>query len=254
MKILPVVSVNSNYLPLGIRCKASWDYFHPDIPMHIVNLDDWCGYIREIGEEPKYISWQYSAFVGLFYAIQKMMVNKYDLLVFLDADTVVTGICNEMFTDDYMTAVSLNFDDGYVWYNAGVWASRDIEFIKEFWHKHITTHEEDNHLFMNILTNRKDKLKVLDGDGSGVWYNERSREWWNRLEVRDNKLYTPDREVKILHWAGGRHPMTDKMSCSLFSPVVKQWLNKITCGSTFTDYDGKLYGRIITSIYNLGVV
>jgi hypothetical protein len=93
-------------------------------------------------------------------------------------------------------------------------------------------------------------VKVFDDVNEKVWYNERSRQWWNRLTVKDEKLYTPDREVKILHWAGGMGWGQEKrMSCSLFSDEVKQWLNKITDGTTFTDYDGKEFGEYLSKTY-----
>jgi hypothetical protein len=97
------------------------------------------------------------------------------------------------------------------------------------------------------------KIKVLDNSESRVWYNEKSREWWNRLTVDNDKLYTPDRQIKILHWASGIGNPDKKISCSLFSDDVKQWLNKITGGTTFTDNDGKEFGDFLIRTYNLNV-
>jgi hypothetical protein len=251
MKILPVVKTDNSMLPLAERCKKSWDYFHPDIPMHLVRLEDWKQYINELYMAPKYGA--YNMTFGLFYAIQKMMVEDYDLLIHIDADTVITGRCDEMFTEDYDIAVSEN--EAYKdYYNAGVWASRDLDFIKDFFYVHIVSPLWDNQLFMsliNCIKSRK-RIKVLDCEGSGVWYNERSREYWNRLRIEDDKLYTPDRQIKILHWAGGPgQPLENRMSCSLFSDEVKRWLNKITGGTTFTDYDGKDFGDFIKRTYGL---
>jgi hypothetical protein len=251
MKILPVVKTDNNMLPLAERCKASWDYFHPDIPMHIVKLEDWKDYIAELGQTPAYL--EHSMVVGLFYAIQKMIVEKYDLFIYIDADTVVTGRCEEMFTNDYDIAVSQMA--GYAdQYNAGIWASKDLEFIKSFYYTHLKSPIPDNHLFMDIFNCFKPYkiIKILDNDDTGVWYNERSREWWNRLSLKDNELRTPDRKIKILHWAAGSYANPNsRFSCSLFSDEVKQWLNKITGGTTFTDYDGKEFGDFIKRTYGL---
>ena len=257
MKILPVVKTANNMLPLAERCKASWDYFHPDIPMHIAVVEDWKPYMIEVHQEPRH-SLKYPVIVGLFYAIQKMMVEKYDLLLYFDADIIITGRCDEMFTDDYDTAVS-NSASAPKFYNCGVWASRDLEFIKEFFYSHCAWACEDNALFMYVFNNmawRKKIIKVLDDEGSGVWYNECSRKWWNRLIVKDDQLYTVDdkdpRTVKLLHWAGGvGQPLEQRMSCSLFSDEVKQWLNKITGGTTLTDYDGIKFGECIKGWYGL---
>jgi len=250
MKILPIVKTDVNMLPLAERCKKSWDYFHPDIPMHLVQLENWIGYMEEVKQLPKY--GEASMFVGLFYSIQKMIVDGYDLVVHLDADTVITGRCEEMLAGDYGVAVSNSPHDNF--YNAGVWATTDIKFIKDFYYPHLVCPISDNDLFVDMVKHYKQqhKIKVLDDDNSGVWYNERSREWWNRLEIKDDKLFTPDRQIKILHWAGGiAQPLKQRMSCSLFSDEVKLWLNKITGGTTFTDYDGKEFGDFLTRTYRL---
>lgn len=254
MKILPVVKTDNKMIPLAERCKASWDYFHPDIPMHLVKLEDWVSYMDEFNQkEPR--EGVRSTVVGLFYAMQKMMVEGYDLLIHLDADTVITSRCDEMLADDYDIAVSRNedYDD---FYNAGVWASRDLEFIKDFYYSRTNCPLSDNYTFMELIKRIKyfklKTVKVLDDVDDGVWYNERSRQWWNRLTLLDDELWTPDRQIKILHWAGGwGQPLENRMSCSLFSDEVKLWLNKITGGTTFTDYDGKEFGDFLTRTYRL---
>jgi hypothetical protein len=257
MKILPVIKTDRYNLPIAERCKSSWDYFHPDIPMHIVVWEDWYAYICEMHQTPNIDKVNMSMTVGLFYAIQKIMVEKYELLIYLDGDTVVTGRCDELLSEDYDIAVSRSSDEQLVKFNAGVWASRDLEFIKHFYYTRCVSPVDDNAVFIYHVENykwyQKDKtVKVLDADESGVWYNERSREWWNRLGIRDGKLYTPDKQIKILHWAGGTSwGWERRMSCSLFSDEVKQWLNKITNGTTFTDYDGKEYGEFIKNHYKL---
>lgn len=259
MKILPVVKTENNMLPLAERCKKSWDYFHPNIPLHIVVLEDWYSYICEIHQTPsieKVKRSNLSMIVGLFYSIQKMMVEGYDLLIYLDADTVITGRCDEMFTENHDISVSRSSNETQVFFNAGVWASGNLDFIKEFYYTRCVSLLEDNTLFSYIMQyimhHKTKKVKILDSDDSGVWYNERSRQWWDRLNIIDDKLWTPDKQIKILHWAGGSGFGVEKrMSCSLFSDEVKQWLNKITGGTTFTDYDGKEFGDFITGVYRL---
>ena len=260
MKILPVVKSNNYMLPLAERCKSSWDYWHPDIPMHIVNLEQWQPYTDFLHQTPKYGNQPMA--IGLFYAILKMMTEGYDLLIHIDADTVITGRCDEMFTDDYDIGVSKCWyhDPDPPYYNAGIWTSRDLDFIKDFYYAH-NLPIEDNNLFMIVeswygsIYSKNKTIKVLDEHGSGVWYNQCSGAWWGRLKIIDNELWTVDdidsRRIKILHWASGCKANEVKMSCSLFSDEVKQWLNKITKSTDFTDYDGKDYGDFLTRTYKL---
>jgi hypothetical protein len=251
MKILPVVKSDKRMLRYAERCKASWDYFHPDIPMHIVLAEDWIPYITETYRLP--IGYrEYSMFVGQCYAIQKMMTEHYELFIYLDADIVVTGRCEEMLVGDYDIAVSEGFNANF--YNAGVWSTTNLAFIKEFFYTHLGCSVSDNWVFMFLINHYKGRhvVKVLDDENSDVWYNERSREWWNRLDVRDDRLHTPDRQVKMLHWAGGSgQGVEDRLSCSLFSEDVKKWLNKITNTTDFTDYDGIKFGDFIKRTYGL---
>ena len=113
---------------------------------------------------------------------------------------------------------------------------------------------DDNVVFVNLVSWAKNNagMKIKNLEDDDYWYNEQSRQWWNKLTVKDDKLYTPDRQVKILHFAGGYGwGVNKRMSCSLFSDEVKQWLNKITGTTTFTDYDGKEFGEFLKSYYKL---
>lgn len=253
MKVLPIVKTDKNMMEYANRCKASFDYFHPDTPMHIVKLEDWREFMRGLRLHPEN-SDKFSMVVGLFYAYMKMMTEGYDTLLHFDADTVITGRLDEMLIDDYDIAVCNSHSNGL--YDSGVWASHNVQFIKDFYLTNSAGSANDCHVFrliVNSYIGGGKNIKLLDDDESGVWYSEKSRRWWNRLEVKDDKLYTIDntdpRQIKVMHWAGGFNPKSDRFSCSYFSNDAKLWLNKITNGTTFTDNDGKEYGEWLSNVY-----
>jgi hypothetical protein len=252
LKILPVVRSSNQLLPLAEKCKNSWDYFHQDIPMNLIMVDDWTKYIDEIGFTPR--SGIHGVIVHLVYAMQKMMTEHYDLAIFVDADTVTVGRCNEIISGNFDISVSNGVNDNF--YNNGVWACTDLNFIKDYLYTYNAGLMDDLNLFPYAVKHYKEigkHIKVLDDHA--VWYNERSRSWWGRLIIKDDKLITCDntdsRQIKIMHWAGGFTSLESKMSCSLFSDEVKQWLNKITDGTTFTDYDGIDFGDFLKRTYGI---
>jgi hypothetical protein len=253
MKILPIVRSSNTFLPLAERCKKSWDYFHPDIPMHLIKMDDWISYINEIRLNPR--NGNYAVIIAIVYAINKMMTEHYDLVIFIDADAVTVGRCSEIISGDFDIAVSNGVTDNI--YNNGVWASTNLNFLRDYLYIYNGGAEDDLNFFVNIVrwySNMGKSIKIVDD--KSVWYNERSRYWWDRLIIKNEQLWTIDnndsRQIKILHWAGGftDHP-EQRMSCSLFSDEVKQWLNRITGGTTFTDHDGKEFGDFLTRTYGL---
>ena len=75
-------------------------------------------------------------------------------------------------------------------------------------------------------------------DAENVYYNERSREHWKDLIVTDKGMFCNDRQVKVLHWAGGVPRMEDKLSSSDFSDDVREALNGLTNTTDFTDIKG----------------
>jgi hypothetical protein len=254
MKALAVIRCANNFAPLAERCKASFEYFHPDIEVECAYAEKWRQFISSMKLGGLGIDKDFMLTATLV-GYLRMLTEGYDLIIMLDSDVVVTGRLDEMLAEDYEIGVSHSIQPNF--YNAGIWSSRSSKFIKEYYDWDVNTHMDENWIFVQLVNYyeqyRKDvRIKVLDD--KDVWYNERSRQWWNILSVKNDSLYTPDREVKILHWAGGMGLGVEKrMSCSLFSDDVKQWLNRITNTTTFTDYDGTEFGEFIKNTYKGGM-
>ena len=253
MKVIAIIRCARNFEPLAERCKKSFQYFHPDIDVECAYADDWREFMKDmgiygIGNGKDFM------YTATFVSYLRMCIDKYELVINLDSDAVVTGRLDEMLVGDYFIGVSQSALLNY--YNGGVWSSTSKEFARTNLNLNLHSYFCENWSFVQLVNYYKGVgkiIKVLDDVDKKVWYNERSRQWWDRLSIKDDKLYTPDREVKILHWAGGMGwGLEKRMSCSLFSDEVKQWLNKITDGTTFTDYDGVEFGNYLRSYYGLG--
>ena len=232
---LVIASDDIAYL-LAKRVKSSFSYFHPDIPVHIFTLDDEEEIFGNVIYPKK------SGHIGCFsIRCLEHLKKDNDLVIKLDADVVVTGKMNEFLEKDYDVACSLN-EPGipgidYVRFpdycNLGVTAVRSMDFAKE-WREKCYDDKfvgEQNFIYfeqdvMNYLA-FSGKYKTLLVDKEGVYYNEQSKPYWDRLRVKCKELFIDDRPVKALHWAGGGEIGT-KFNHPAFSNEVRSFLNRVT--------------------------
>jgi len=252
MKVLGITGCDQKFLKYAQRVEFSFKYFHPDCDFLLCMAEDYMPIFNKIFMPP--CGWnQFTMMFTVFVAYWEMVSKHYDLVIRFDADTVITGKLEEMLIGDYDIAISNSSANTIGNFpNAGVWSTTSAKFLSEFFFTNWMSCQPDNWVFDFVLKRSNWGKKWLDNEN--VWYNERSRQWWDRLYVKEDKLYTPDREVKVLHWASamwGDAVIDNRMSCSLFTDEVKQWLNKITGTTTFTDYDGIKFGEFLKSYYKL---
>jgi len=222
---------------LAQRVKNSFRVYHPDVPFIIYEASDEekiLGSFMDSGPYPQGVSMRPR--------VCDMLLNEYDGVIYLDVDTVVAARLDEFLEGDYDVAGSLNVA-GFMreaYYNDGVFALTNQRFAKE-WTKHVYNqfggYNNDQYAF-NFLTNLG-YYDVKTVDAKDVYYNERSREFWGEIEVKDGKLFCNNRHLKVLHWAGGFMAMKDKLSCASFSDDVRGFLNRITGTKDFTEIKGK---------------
>jgi hypothetical protein len=97
---------------------------------------------------------------------------------------------------------------------------------------------KSNQVYFNQLTDTgRYNVKVVDRDK--FYYNETSRPFWKEIELKDDQLWLKDRQVKILHWAGGVSRMENKLSSEDFTAPVRHFLNTVTETTDFTDIQGQ---------------
>ena len=218
---------------LADRVRNSFRLFHPAIPFFKYDARDEQAILGEIRE---------STSACKAFEIRPRFMSKlledYDGVIYLDADTVVCDRLDEFLEGDFDVAGSLNVGDA-TYLNAGVSACKSKEFCDEWTHlMYQTGAGKSNQVYFNQLANsRRYRLKIVDAEK--VYYNERSRKYWKKLKVcSDNKIRTHGRVVKVLHWAGGVANMEDKLSSADFSDDVRTFLDKVTGTTDFTDIKG----------------
>ena len=218
---------------LADRVQKSFKLYHPAIPFFKYDARDEESILGEVRE---------SASACKAFEIRPRFMSKlleeYDGVIYLDADTVVCDSLDEFLEGDFDVAGSLNIGDAE-YLNAGVSACKSKEFCDEWTHlMYQPGAGPSNQVYFNQLANsQRYNLKIVDTEK--VFYNERSREHWKKLKVcSDGRLRTYGRIVKVLHWAGGVSRMEDKLSSADFSDEVREHLDKITGTTDFTDIKG----------------
>jgi len=231
------------------QLERSWKYFHPDIP--VVVYDDIYSYkmTKECG-----ISWGGPV-------ILKPLTEDYELVIHLDADSIVTSRCEEILSGDFDVAsakcnnhlgMAGAVNPGYFYkdisidnyINVGVWAING-EKGREFLNEWIELNKQpesssipfsDNGTFNIIFYNGKYKVKILDEDSnpyyygvSSAWgYNGNHWQSWRQIRLEKNQLYLRHKLIRLLHKAGAGSPDNRFNFDDLFSPEVSKWIKRIT--------------------------
>jgi len=222
---------------LAERVKKSFRYFHPNIPFFVYDASDEKEILGEVIDPGPY-----PAGVSMRPRVCEKLLKEYDGIIYLDVDTVVAARLDEFLSGGYEVAATLNVK-GFgreALFNDGVFALTSKQFAKMWtngvYDKH-NNYNNDQYVF-NYLTNLGlYDTKVVDAEK--VYYNERSREYWGEIQANNGSLFCNNRQLKVLHWAGGFKVPGDKLSCGKFSDEVRKFLNKVTGTTDFTDIKGK---------------
>ena len=167
----------------------------------------------------------------------KKFLEEYELVIKIDADSLITGTLDYIFQMSYDVATVYNWNrvDPPVYgeiglatirpleyYNNGLVAMRSKEFVNQ-WLKlcygpHFDRMPFREQGFLNVLAHYGE-FKVLCLDdyfpvfGYSAWHGLRSKGEWNKIELRNKELLLPkgdngypemDKVIKVIHWAGGQ--------------------------------------------------
>ena len=193
------------------KLQNSLKYFHPDVPHYVYTTED----VTRARET-------YSDFTDLHQCmipvqpIERKLIEKYDIVIHIDADSTVTGSLDEILEGDYEVAcVRNNSDHGTAgchpgesiydpylknviqwqdFVNAGLIASTKADFWTDWFGanklnaKNHAGHEQD--VLNCMLNSGRYKAKLLDPLGSNVSYGV-SNAWGP---------FTPREHNVIRHW------------------------------------------------------
>jgi hypothetical protein len=216
----------------------SLHHFHPEIPLTVYTDED----VNEIKDENK--TYRMYATFG------KRMAKKYETVIQIDSDSIVTGSLQHIFDDkDFQLGGVLNNNDidpklmihdipPLVYLNAGFIVSRDERFW-DWWDKLNHRVYFNNYRFgeqdtYNIIFHYGDiKGKIFDFDHKPYLHGLIHKGKWDKFVMRGNDIVLPkesgeeeDKIISIIHWAGGN---TQKMNFhTFFKPDVVKRLQELT--------------------------
>jgi hypothetical protein len=211
----------------------SFRKFHPDIPFKIFGQTE----INTVWAENPWITWDTAkATFG------KMLASDYRLVVNIDADSMITGELTEIISGDYDLGSVLNNNDhdpkasfGHItsdkYVNAGLIASTN----KEFWDIYEstcrsygeTTGFKEQDVFNTLFWSGGYKIRVFDWYSSLCYYGVASRGQWDKMTLEGDKIMLNNRQVKIIHEAGGHKLPKMELRDDQFSPEVVKRLREL---------------------------
>lgn len=230
-------------------------YFHPEIELQVMGDN----IISEIKSKYPWSNWYtFDPLVAEYY------LDTYDLIVHIDADSIITGKLEELLVGDFDIAGVRNNNDisrttnqpGLMGspvptgcdfisqsLNAGLIASTSVSFWQEFKQRNydhgpagpgLGFGEQDE--FNAIAWSGKYKTKILDPKDSDVYYGVSQQECipgepiessWRALYIKDSQLYCRDKKVKVIHHASG-HFLPKLQYQNWVTSEVKDFLDTIT--------------------------
>lgn len=233
------------YYPEGTHIMVnSFKKFHPDIDLVVFRSDVVDKLFKEKG-----INW-YQA--KPYFA--ELLEDKYDLIVNLDADHVITGRMTEVFDNvDYEVAMPWNYNDyenaafenitEKMYLQAGMVASTSREFWavwREANKDAMKYLRKENDTVNLVIYNQhdswanaplSDSLKILDRDKDYYGCKSLGRE--PEFYVENDKLMCRKEQVLAYHFArGGQFPKLDFRNMPLIDDV-KDWLEKLNYGQSY---------------------
>jgi hypothetical protein len=210
--------VSDNYYePVGTpRLINSFKRFHPDIPLVIFRQD----YVDKIIDPKKKFMGGSVNWLNAKPMFARLLIEKYELVVNVDADSIFTGRLDELIDDKtYDVGSVMNFNDyenvkvdnvtEEQYLQAGLVASRRPEFwdiwmnlsLKENWRCRCAENDTLNLLVYNQLIPQGWKLKVFDKEKDYWGCKLLGRE--KECEVKGDKLMCRGEQVKLYHAAKG---------------------------------------------------
>ena len=237
---------DDNNLKFAKQLENSLKKFHPDIPLMIITGEELQTYTKD---DPMF-------FYRATPIVAEKLITEYDLVLKLDADSIITGSLDYCFnTKDYDVGTVINWNRidpqnyGLVagwgilppeYFNCGFVAMRSEKFIKHWkamcftpQFERLQYKEQDllNALcyFGNYNVRCFDHMDKIGGNNS--WWGLIAKGEWLKAKIVDDKVIIPkgednfppvDTELKIIHFAGGNNPTKGNYRTLFQEDVIKR--------------------------------
>lgn len=218
----------------------SFKRFHPDIDLVVFRQD----MIDKVFKEKNINFYQAKP------TFAKLLRDKYDLVVNIDCDHVITGRLTEILKGDYDVGSPWNFNDyekasfenitEEMYLQAGIVASTDPKFWDKWeeMNKDAMKYLRKENDILNLLVYnelgskeipylyRKYKLKIFDKEKDYYGCKSLGRE--PEFYIEDDKLMCRGEQVLAYHFARGNVTPKLHFPSMPFRDEVKNWLNNIS--------------------------
>lgn len=230
------------YYPAGTPILInSFKKFHPDIDMVVFRQD-----VIDRVFAQKDIN-----FYKAKPTFAKLLTDKYDLVVNIDADHIILDRLDKILKGDFDVACPSNLND---YENTSVENVTEDMFLqgglvastnKKFWdvweekNKDAMSYKcKENDVMNLVIYNNPFKLKILDKDKDYYGCKSLGRE--SEFYIKDNKVWCRDEQVFAYHHAKGAVFPKLRFEYMNFQPEVVQHLYKIG-----TEGVSELYGKAV---------
>ena len=243
-KICFFTFVSDNYFyPIGAhKLINSFKRFHPDIDLVVFRQD----MVDYVFEKYGYVNW-----LNAKPTFAKLLTDKYDLIINIDADTVILHRLDEVLEQNYDICTVWNFND---FMNVSVDNVSEEEYVhagfvgarkKEFWDIWELANR-DNYMYKcaendvlaliwkNNPTMKNWRKRIFDRDKDYWGCKSLGKE--KEFYMKDGKVMYRNEIVKAYHHAKGPNAMPklvfDKMG---FQPAVAKFMEDVSmCGNSIT--------------------
>lgn len=230
---------DSHFYPEGAHIMInSFRKFHPDIDLIVFRQD-----VIDPLFAKKGIDW-YNAKPHF----AELLEDKYDLIVNMDADHVVTGRMTEIFDNvDYDIAGPTNLNDyenadeeegvtKEMFVQGGMIASTSHEFWKVWREENVNYRKykyRENSIMNFVIYNKLPHLKFKMVDKDKDYYGCKSLNREPEFYIENDKLMCRGEQVVAYHYArGGVFPKLDFPNMPL-TDEVKKWLMDLSYGQSY---------------------
>lgn len=232
-------------LPYFEMMKNSFRHFYPDIPVVLYDEEK----IKKVNDP--HFFYRATPFIA------KELLEEYDLVIKVDADSVFTGKIDHIVDDetyDYGTVLNWNRVDEKIYpfpltvwdvnpmkyMNCGFVAIRSMDFANHWWELCMRPN------FLNYRFREQDLLNIIYHYGNfqskcfdyeNKWHGLIAKSEWQNIELKDNKLILPvidgypdhEKEIIVIHYAGGNVQVKMDFE-NRFKPEVAEHLRELTNG------------------------